>query len=75
MNTEYVWWAVVLLLVGAGAIAFLALGTVPEIPDAPDPADEGDDDAHGTQPGDDQSLPVSTTVPGSDDPGTTSDTP
>jgi hypothetical protein len=42
MNTEYVWWAIVLILVGGGAIAFLALGRVPEIGDEPgfDDADE-----------------------------------
>jgi hypothetical protein len=37
MNTEYVWWVVILLLVAGGAIAFLALGQVPEIEDEPAP--------------------------------------
>jgi len=37
MNSEYVWWVIVLILVGAGAIAFLTLGRIPEIEDEPEP--------------------------------------
>ena len=42
MNTEYVWWVVVLFLVGGGAIAFLALGRVPDIGDRLDDWPEGE---------------------------------
>jgi hypothetical protein len=64
VNAEYVWWVVALLLVGGGAIAFLALGRVPEIEDEPAGLD-----------GEGQSAPVSTSVPGSDEPVVASETP
>jgi hypothetical protein len=35
MNTEYVWWFLVLLLTAGGMVAFLAFGRVPEIEDEP----------------------------------------
>ena len=68
MNTEYVWWVVVLLLVAGGAIAFLVMGRVPEIGDDPD-LDPATDSRTA------QSAPVSTTVPGPGVPTSTSDTP
>jgi hypothetical protein len=30
VNTEYVWWFLVLVLVGIGAVVYLAIGPVPE---------------------------------------------
>jgi hypothetical protein len=100
MNTEWVWWVVVLVLVGTGAVAFLALGQVPEIGDdagqIPEPevrADAGQitepesgrwasprprptpDPGAASLPASAQRLPVSTTVPGPDEPDATSDTP
>ncbi len=91
MNTEYVWWAIVLILVGGGAIAFLALGQVPEIEDEPEGAIEDEPaPAIGDEPapagpalpaarpspaGPDQSPPVSSTLPGPGNPSSTSDTP
>ncbi len=80
MNTEYVWWVVVLLLVGGGAIGFLALGKVPEIEDEPvlEPASDLADAAEprpSRGPDDGYSPPVSTTVPGPDVPTSTSETP
>jgi hypothetical protein len=35
MNAEYVWWGVVVLLAGAGIVAYLAFGPVPELEDEP----------------------------------------
>ncbi len=80
MNTEYVWWLLAVLLAGGAAVAFLAVGRVPEIEDEPsadDQAQLGDRqptghglDADPTGPGADpteqgaQSAPVRTTVPG-----------
>ncbi len=75
MNTEYVWWVVVLLLVAGGAIAFLALGQVAEIEDDPEPASEAGAAASWSASGPDQGVPVSSTIPGSGDPSSTSDTP
>jgi hypothetical protein len=78
MNTEYVWWVVVLLLVGVGAVVFLAIGPVPEIADE-EPGADGPVGGHvpagigGRGVG--QSFPVSTVVPGSDEPVATSETP
>ena len=40
MNTEYVWWFLVLLLAAGGMVAFLAFGRVPEIEDEPAPERE-----------------------------------
>lgn len=42
MNTEYVAWFAVLLLVGAAGLAFFAFGKVPEIDDDPGPPEAGD---------------------------------
>jgi hypothetical protein len=85
MNTEYVWWVVVLLLVGGGAIAFLALGRIPDVEDdpavEPDPTAEASADAAEPAPSSGAATPVgqgllvSTTVPGSDEPTSASDTP
>jgi hypothetical protein len=75
MNTEYIWWVVVLLLVAGGAIAFLALGQVPEIEDEPEPASETGPAATWTDSAPDQGAPVRSSVPGSGDPSSTSDTP
>jgi hypothetical protein len=74
MNTEYVWWVVVLLLVGGGAIVFLALGSVPEIEAEPDGRLQPEarlQPEHAMA----QRPPLSTTVPGPDDPRSTSETP
>ena len=75
MNTEYVWWVVVLLLVAGGAIAFLALGQVPEIEDEPEPASEAGVTTTWSASGPDQGAPVRSSVPGPGDPSSTSDTP
>lgn len=78
MNAEYLWWVLALLLVGGGAIAFLTLGTVPEIDDEPGhPGEpEGPDTPAPLAPdAPDQSPPVSTSVPGSDEPDAASETP
>lgn len=81
MNTEYLWWLLALLLAGGGMVAFLALGRIPETDDEPaaDPAGQGVE-AHpsaaaDTADGSPQRAPFSTTVPGSEDPSATSDTP
>ena len=85
MNTEYVWWVVVLLHVGGGAIAFLALGRIPEVEDDREPEQELDREDGAALPADGggpgasapaagQGPPVSTTVPGSDEPTSASDT-
>jgi hypothetical protein len=87
VNTEYLWWLAVLLLVGVGAVAFLAFGRLPEIGDEPDGRD-GDligaseprppARATGAPPPDAtpaQSAPVNSTVPGPADPVVTSETP
>ncbi len=78
MNAEYLWWVVALLLVGGGAIAFLTLGPVPEIDDEPGPPDEPREPDTPAPPAPDapgQSPPVSTSVPGSDEPDVASETP
>lgn len=74
MNTEYLWWFVVLLAVGVGVVTFLALGPVPEIPEAA-PTVPAATAATTAAEHDDQSSPVSTTVPGPDEPSPTSETP
>jgi hypothetical protein len=74
MNTEYVWWLLALLLAGGGMVGFLALGRVPEIEDERPAAGEPQPDAT-DDPSTDQSPPLSTTVPGAEDPPATSDTP
>jgi hypothetical protein len=66
MNTEYVWWILALVLAGAGVVAFLAFGRVPEIEDEP---------AGGSADADAYSEPVSTTIPGPVVPDSTSETP
>lgn len=75
MNTEYVWWAIIAILAGAGAVAYLALGPVPEIGDeAPEeeaPAPAGD--ATGSLAT--QNPPLSSTVPGPSEPALTRETP
>jgi len=65
MNLEYLYWFAILVAVGVGAVAFLAIGRVPEIADTP----------NGEPGGLPQSAPVSTTVPGPVDPDATSETP
>ena len=78
MNTEYVWGVVVLLLVGVGAVVFLAIGPVPEIADDEAGADRpvgGQVPAGLDRPGAGQSFPVSTVVPGSVEPVAASETP
>lgn len=35
MNTEYVWWFLILVVVGIGVVGYLALGPVPEIEAGP----------------------------------------
>ena len=80
MDAEYLWWLVVLLLVGGGSIAYLALGPVPEIGDEPArdadelPAAEGRGAAPAAPPTR-QSPPVRTTLPGAEEPASASDTP
>ncbi|HSW43634.1 MAG TPA: hypothetical protein VLM76_14100 [Patescibacteria group bacterium] len=66
MNTEYVWWFVAVLLAGAGMVAFLAFGHVPEI------EDEAAGRPAGAEP---HSAPESTTIPGPGEPSPTSDPP
>lgn len=80
MNNEYVWWLVILVAVGIGAVVYLALGPVPEVESTPGlPADAGASEP--TRPGQGApgdpaaSSPVSTSVPGPAEPGSTSDTP
>ncbi len=41
MNTEYVYWFVILVAVGIGAVVFMAAGPVPEIPEEPEPGRDG----------------------------------
>lgn len=59
VNGEYVWWVLVLVLVGGCSIALLSLGRLPGVDDE-EPR---------------QSSPVNTTVPGPDEPPLTSETP
>jgi len=66
MNTEYVWWFATVLLAGGGLVAFLAFGHVPEI------EDEAAGRPAGAEP---HSVPVSTTIPGPDEPSSASDPP
>lgn len=86
MDTAYLWWLLALVIAGGSMVAFLAVGRIPEIEDEPpeDPAGHGADARHRataaaaaaeTTGGRVQSAPVSTTVPGSEDPSVTSDTP
>jgi hypothetical protein len=85
MNTEYGWWAIIAILTGAGAVAYLALGPVPEIGgEAPEPGtlDSLPDEKRGPGPDDEgpppaplQNPPVSTTVPGPEEPASTRETP
>jgi hypothetical protein len=62
MNTEYVWWFLILVAVGIGVVGYIALGPVPEIETAPGPmpdngaaagrdADPGDADREGAAAG------------------------
>jgi hypothetical protein len=91
MNAEYVWWFAILVAVGVGAVAYLALGPIPEIAGGDPPviddgpaaqlptasASGGDAEARTTSAGADagQSSPVSTTEPGPGDPPSTRETP
>ena len=70
MNAGYLWWMVVLVLVGVGSALFLALGRLPEADDEP-----AEVPAEPPPPGAGQSAPLSTTVPGADEPSSTSETP
>jgi len=88
MNTEYVWWFLILVAMGIGVVIYLALGPVPEIEATPGPAASTGDDAPGGldpvesgdpdqgAPGDaPASAPVSTSLPGPAEPAATNDTP
>jgi hypothetical protein len=65
MNLEYLYWFAILVAVGLGAVAFLAVGHVPEITDTVD--------VERVDPP--QSVPLSTTFPGPVEPDVTSETP
>jgi hypothetical protein len=85
MTSEYLGWFAILVAVGVVAVAYLAVGPIPEIPtgEAPDETSSWPEirpavDAGGppaAAPATAQRSPTSTTAPGSVEPGSTRDTP